>query len=233
MKLFADNYRGARVFALGGLALLPVAGWVAWAFGPVEGIGVAALAGVGLLDDLAGDRSVGGFSGHLRAAASGRITTGFVKLVVGGIVCLVLAFSVRESLPEALLAATAAALAVNTINLLDLRPGRAVKFWLVFVGVTVLGAGLQLPAVFFPLVVLLGYLVADLREKVMLGDVGANLLGGVLAVGIVRMSVTGLVVTLLVHVAINAYSEVRRISDLIANTPGLRQFDEFGRVPTK
>jgi hypothetical protein len=46
---------------------------------------------VGLVDDLWGDRSVGGFRGHLRQALrEGRLTTGMAKLSVGGGAALVL-----------------------------------------------------------------------------------------------------------------------------------------------
>ena len=39
---------------------------------------------LGLVDDLAGDRSVGGFRGHLGALRRGRLTTGAAKALGGG-----------------------------------------------------------------------------------------------------------------------------------------------------
>jgi UDP-GlcNAc:undecaprenyl-phosphate GlcNAc-1-phosphate transferase len=46
---------------------------------------------VGLADDLWGDRSVGGFRGHLRQLVErGRVTTGIIKLAIGGGASLVL-----------------------------------------------------------------------------------------------------------------------------------------------
>src|SRR5262249_7885664 len=46
---------------------------------------------VGFVDDIWGDRAVGGFRGHLRLLVErGRLTTGMVKLAVGGGAALVL-----------------------------------------------------------------------------------------------------------------------------------------------
>ena len=70
-------------------------------------------------------------------------------------------------------------LATNVFNLLDLRPGRAIKAFVL------LGAGLTLGSLDARPLWSLGLFAApalvaglyDLRERAMLGDTGANLLG--------------------------------------------------------
>jgi hypothetical protein len=73
---------------------------------------------------------------------------------------------------------------------------------------------------------------ADLREKVMLGDGGANALGAALGVaaaaGAPRRS---LAVHLAVLSALTLASERVSFSAVIARTPGLRELDALGRLP--
>ena len=83
---------------------------------------------LGLLDDLLGSGNDRGFRGHLRALTQGRITTGFVKLLGGAGVAVVLVATPgfatgRRLIVDALLIA----LAANLGNLLDLAPGRTIK----------------------------------------------------------------------------------------------------------
>jgi UDP-N-acetylmuramyl pentapeptide phosphotransferase/UDP-N-acetylglucosamine-1-phosphate transferase len=76
-----------------------------------------------------------------------------------------------------------------------------------------------------------GLLHADLRERLMLGDTGANLLGAVLGLAVVletsRPVRTGVLVVL---VLLNLASERVSFSKVIAATPGLRHADRLGRV---
>ena len=70
----------------------------------------------------------------------------------------------------------------------------------------------------------------DLRERAMLGDTGANLLGALAGLWLVlTLSGTGQLVALALLLAITVYGELRSISALVERTPGLRQLDSLGR----
>jgi hypothetical protein len=70
----------------------------------------------------------------------------------------------------------------------------------------------------------------DLRERAMLGDTGASLLGAVAGLWLVlSLSGTGQVVALALLAAISVYGELRSISELVERTPGLRELDSWGR----
>jgi UDP-N-acetylmuramyl pentapeptide phosphotransferase/UDP-N-acetylglucosamine-1-phosphate transferase len=74
-------------------------------------------------------------------------------------------------------------------------------------------------------------LPADLGERVMLGDTGANPMGAVLALGLVLVApFWGRVVALLVVLALNLVSEVVSFSAVIDRVRPLRWVDRAGRV---
>ena len=131
-----------------------------------------------------------------------------------------------------LLAVAVLVLTTNLFNLLDLRPGRATKaFVLLGAGLT-LGAGDVRPL--WSLGLFVGpALVAglyDLRERAMLGDTGANLLGALAGWWLVlALSVTGQEIALALLLAITVFGEFRSISAFVEKTPGLRALDSLGR----
>ncbi len=195
--------------------------------------GCFAFAFLGFVDDLAGTEEDRGFSGHLRALAHGRLTTGSLKLLGGAVVAVVLAAAPGEVSGRRLLAdAALVALAANLGNLFDRAPGRTIKVALLaYVPVAVLAGtgpvGLALAPVIGAAVGLLG---ADLGERLMLGDTGANLLGAVLGLTVVLEAGRGArTVVLVVLVVLNLASERVSFSRVITATPGLRHFDLLGR----
>jgi UDP-N-acetylmuramyl pentapeptide phosphotransferase/UDP-N-acetylglucosamine-1-phosphate transferase len=244
-----ENFRGRSVVAAGGLALVGplVAGGVIGAFADRPKVALTMLgaglltAALGFVDDVFGDRSEGGLVGHARAFMRGQVTTGLLKAGGGAIIGLASAIVLGWRGPWGLLAGAVVALASNMVNLFDLRPGRAIKLWLPFgawcmfssagaasgralasgrVVIAAVGAGA------------LVFLVADLRERVMLGDTGAGLLGvvlGVAAVGL--MDRTVVVVLAAVLLALTLASEKVRFSAVIEAVPPLRWLDGLGRRP--
>jgi len=70
----------------------------------------------------------------------------------------------------------------------------------------------------------------DVRERLMLGDAGANVIGAVLGLGVVlgRGEVTR-ITALIVLVFANIAAEVVSFSNIIERVPALRAFDRLGR----
>ena len=193
--------------------------------------------GLGLVDDAFGVAAPGraparGWRGHAAAALRGELSTGMLK-AAGSVGLALFAMSyLKLSDARWLLAAAVLVLATNVFNLLDLRPGRSIKAFVL------LGAGLALGAgsarTFWSLGLFCGpALVAgalDLRERGMLGDSGASLVGALAGLWLVlTLSGSGQLVALGLLAAVTVYGELRSISSLIERTPGLRQLDSWGR----
>lgn len=248
-SLMRKNFRGIDVPTAAGivlcLALVVVEALrgVFGAFGMGEGAGfspiraavLAVVLGFGLLglfDDLAGEASVHGFRGHLKALAKGRLSTGAVKLFGGALLGLVGAsFLGAESLGELILDAAVIALAANMGNLFDRRPGRAIKVGLLaFVVPAVL---LGLPAELVAPAIVVGaaasILLDDMHEKLMIGDTGANALGAAIGLGIVAATGTsGTGTALVVLVLLTLVGEFISFSKLFDSVGPLRAFDQLG-----
>jgi hypothetical protein len=195
--------------------------------------------GLGLLDDSLGhDRvdpegaPVRGVRGHLAAVRRGELSTGAVKAVGSLGLALLAAGALDLSDARWLLAAAVLVLATHVFNVLDLRPGRALK------ALALLGGGIAIGTLelrpLFSLGVFAGpALVAgvhDLRERALLGDTGAGLLGALAGLWLVlALGATGQLVALAFLAAIALYAEIRSLSELIERTPGLRELDSWGR----
>lgn len=247
------NYRGEPVpVGMGAAAVVPALTIIALlsalgVFPPRAGLAVSFGAGamlwVGGLDDAWGDRSVTGLRGHLTAARRGRWTTGAFKAVVGVlagfIASLLLApppWSFPGSLIRVLVGTGLMATAANTANLLDVRPGRAVKFLVLFW--TVAGAaalGKTLPATLLAAVnlgVLIVYGPWDMGGRVMMGDAGANALGMMLGIGLAAaLPPAAQAFILALFVALHWLSERRSLTEVIEQVPLLKRLDEWGRKP--
>jgi UDP-GlcNAc:undecaprenyl-phosphate/decaprenyl-phosphate GlcNAc-1-phosphate transferase len=237
-----ENFRGRQVVATGGAALVAplVVGGVLGVFADrpkvaltMLGAGLATAA-LGFVDDVFGDRSAGGLVGHARAFVKGQVTTGLLKAGGGAIVGLASAIVLGWRGPWGIAAGAVVALASNLVNLFDLRPGRAIKLWLPFaiwcMFVPAIASGrVVIAAVGAGAVV---FLVADLGERVMLGDTGAGLLGVLLGVAAVALEDRVVVLVLLgVLLALTLLSEKVRFSAVIEAVPPLRWLDGLGRRP--
>ena len=191
---------------------------------------VLGVAFLGLVDDTLGGEPRG-WRGHGLALRQGQLSTGALK--AAGSLGLALYATFRPGLPTGrwLLETAVLVLATNAFNLLDLRPGRAIK---VFV---LLGVGLTAGAASFRTLWTLGLFVGpalvagvyDLRERAMLGDTGANLLGALAGLWIVlTLSDLGQAIALVLLVAITVYGELRSISTLVQKVPLLSRLDSWG-----
>lgn len=94
---------------------------------------VTSAGALGVVDDLHGSGDVKGLRGHLGALATGEVTSGSLKLAglaAAGVISGTMARGGRGGVIDALLAGAVVAGAANFANLLDLRPGRAGKAFL-------------------------------------------------------------------------------------------------------
>ena len=239
------NHRGEPISLLEGPAVAAglVAGILAAGARSPQTVTTAQLVAVvgagtfGVYDDLAEDPSSRskGLRGHLRAALDGELTTGGLKVVGIGTSALVAAAIGADrttrlparvlviGIDGALIAASA-----NLVNLLDLRPGRALKAsTLAASAMTVTGLGAHVAPV-------LGASFAaaptDLAEADMLGDGGANALGASLGTALALSAPLPVRVgALAAVVALTVASEKVSFSQVIADTPWLAAVDALGR----
>ncbi|MFC4769214.1 hypothetical protein [Effusibacillus consociatus] len=196
---------------------------------------------LGLLDDTLGSRDIGGFKGHVRKLSrEGELTTGFLK-AAGGIL---LAFgTVIAGIPGDKFAMAAVpwlsiladtliiALMANWINLLDVRPGRALKGGLlkILILLPFVSPGLSV-SLMMAAGVVVAYFPADLRAKAMMGDVGANFIGAVLGYLIAQTFDLGVKAILLLLLAgLHFYTESRSLSKVIEKNKWLSWVDHWGR----
>jgi UDP-GlcNAc:undecaprenyl-phosphate/decaprenyl-phosphate GlcNAc-1-phosphate transferase len=245
-----ENYRGRTVAFPAGIALV-VPALVALAVAaplyqfvsidtlqPLFGLALVYVLGVGflgLLDDLVGSDpgAPRGWRGHFSALAAGRLSTGVVKAVGALALALLVAADPNASAATYLLSTAVLVLATNFFNLIDLRPGRAGKaFILLGAGLTI-GSGELHPLWTVGLFIgpILVLLPLDLREVGMLGDTGSNVIGGVAGIWLILTLTTtlGLAIAAGVLALITLYGEFRSISAFVERTPGLRELDLLGR----
>lgn len=211
----------------GSVCWLTVGSEVPWwaPFLLVNGMGLA-----GWLDDRYGDRTAGGFRGHVAAALRGRFTTGFAKICIGGCASLLAAWGVHRTFSTWFIAdAVAIALSANLVNLFDLRPGRARAIYLVQIGVVATSL-VNRWANWQWIVTAIGAVLMDSRRdsrgEAMLGDTGANVLGAFAGfIAVVSLPESARIALVSVLVACNIVSERVSFSRIIENVGWLRKLD--------
>ena len=245
-RLRSRNYRGELVprvlgfWLLGSVALaalvieltaraagrsgVDAAGWASTAAS-------ALVLGAGLIDDL-GPAGPRGLRNHLRALASGHVTTGILKLIVAaGAAAVVVALEPERGGAVELLGVVLIAACTNLWNALDVAPGRALKAFLVVDALVVVAAApSEAPGVAGLLAAAPVALVWDLRERAMLGDAGSNLLGFTAGLGLyLSLPDVAVAIAAAVAAALNVLGDVVSLSRLIESCPPLRWFDRLGR----
>jgi UDP-GlcNAc:undecaprenyl-phosphate GlcNAc-1-phosphate transferase len=235
------NHRGESVTLLEGPAYVAGAASAVALYsrlpGRLRAAGTIATVGAGMVgayDDLAGTDGARGFRGHLGALAGGEVTSGAVKIIGIGAVGMLAGAIVRDKVVDKVLAGVVIAGTANLVNLLDLRPGRAIKAGLL-VGAPALARGGPESLVAAPaLGAAAALLPEDLGERAMLGDAGANALGALLGVAAAsRASRAGLLARAAALVALTAASERVSFTKVIQNNPALNWADQLGRRPSR
>ena len=245
-----SNHRGEPVSLLEGPAV--AAGLLAGGLVGAGGLRAAAAATVataggaafGLVDDLAEDPAdrAKGLRGHLGALAHGRLTTGALKVLGIGATGLLAAAvatpwsgpraagSTRGRLADVLLSGALVAGSANLANLLDLRPGRALKAAVLCAGPLALAGGRGAGVAGTVVGASTGALPADLAGRDMLGDGGANAVGALLGTAVVLDAPRPVRLLVLAGVVgLTLASERVSFTQVIADHPLLRELDEWGR----
>jgi hypothetical protein len=157
---------------------------------------------------------------------------GAVKAVGTFGLALLIALSRGGGASRVVLDVATLVLATHAFNLVDLRPGRAVKSFVVLAATLTIATGELHPLSALGLFVGPALVVGlyDVRERGMLGDTGAGLLGALAGLWLVlTLSSTGLVVAIAALAAIAIYGEFRSISAFVDRAPVLRHLDSLGR----
>ena len=237
------NHRGEPVTLLEGpaVAAAAAAGTLIAPGLPARSRAALALAGVGAaafgaLDDLKGSGDRRGFRGHLGALAHGEVTSGAVKIAGIGATGLTAGAltggGADGSAIDIVINTGLIAGGANLLNLFDLRPGRAIKVALAAGTALGVGSADGCLAAAAPVGAAVALLPEDLGERAMLGDCGANALGGMLgAAAATALPRTARVSVLAAIVGLTAASEVVSFTRVIERTPPLRWLDMLGRRP--
>lgn len=260
------NFHGVTVSLRGGVAMAGASVASAAVASALSDQPRAALGGVvaslggglaGYIDDVDqgahdGGKVAKGLKGHLGALAHGQVTTGVIK--IAGIGASALAASALVGSKATSVSGKAADLALNTVliagtanlaNLLDLRPGRALKATVLVAtplsyfsaaaakpeasasgasAQRLLASGLNAAAI--------TALVEDLQETTMLGDTGANAAGALLGTSLAANDSWKLRLgTALGVVGLILASEKVSFSKVIAANPALNWLDQLWRRP--
>ena len=193
--------------------------------------GLVSMFFAGILDDIIGNRDVSGLKGHFKSLLNGKLTTGGFKALFGGFIGLVISIAISKNIYDIVINTLIIALSTNLMNLLDLRPGRAIKGYLVISIVLLFTLGeytRNLLLLILPNVV--AYFNQDLKAKAMMGDTGSNVLG--ISIGILfvmgyplKVRLIWLAFLIFIHILTEKYS----LTKIIENHKFLNFIDKLGR----
>ncbi|MDO4925403.1 MAG: hypothetical protein Q3980_07040 [Turicibacter sp.] len=242
-NVIRPNYKGEMIPVSMGIVFLPmlIINGIILAFFTVDSIGLLCLFlfifGIvcmffaGILDDIIGNRDVSGLKGHFKSLFKGRLTTGGFKALFGGFVGLIISVAISKNITDIIVNTLIIALSTNLMNLFDLRPGRAIKAYLVImitIFVTLTGYIKILPLLILPNVI--AYFNYDLKAKAMMGDTGSNVLG--ISIGILiafgytlNVRLGWLVFLILIHI----FTEKFSLTKIIEKNKVLNFIDRLGR----
>ncbi len=240
---FSANYRGKEIPAIGGIVFIPVLIFAVILLLFLESQNpysyirylalVISMGFAGVVDDLVGDRKTKGLIKHIKSTIKGNMTTGFLKAFIGFVMSCIISISTTSTYTEFLANVFIISLFANTINLFDLRPGRAVKIFLAVSFVLLISAlgslAEAMPLIILNLAVLL-YIRYDLKEICMLGDTGANILG--ISAGYYSTLFLGInskLILLFLLILLNVMSERFSITEIINSSRLLSYLDSLGR----
>lgn len=198
-------------------------------------IAIIGMSFLGLLDDLFGDRSIGGFKGHFGELKKGHITTGVLKALGGGVLSLFIVRFFENNIIINFLDALLLVLFINMFNLLDTRPGRTLKVFLFFsfiIFIMIFNTEsivlINLTALFIGIA--LALIKTDLSGRSMMGDVGSNSLGAIIGLSfVIIFGIIPKIIFLILLILIHLFTEKYSITEAISKVKILDYLDKLGR----
>ncbi|MFP4660880.1 MAG: UDP-N-acetylmuramyl pentapeptide phosphotransferase [Halanaerobiales bacterium] len=241
-NLLKKNYKGQSVPVVGGVVLIVFSMlfyYILYLINFIERglleiyLFIVIIIGLmGLLDDIKGSKESQGLSGHLKSLMKGYLTTGILKIIITLVLSILVSVQISNyNIYIHIINAAVITLMTNFLNLLDLRPGRSMKFFLIVSFLLILLKKNSI-VYFLPLLaVFVFYFPFELKGRIMLGDSGANLLGAVLGFNtiIIIDSLFYKLVIMLFLLFMNIISEKISFSSVISRNRTLRWIDQFGR----
>ncbi|MGM0409773.1 MAG: glycosyl transferase family 4 [Bacillota bacterium] len=236
---FTDqNYRGKKVFVIGGVILLIynfsililLQDYLSFYWEKYFFI-IIMTAFVGIIDDLYGSKSIKGFKNHFKSLLEAKITTALLKILI----IFISAFIINLNNPLFLIVTNIILilLMANFMNLVDLRPGRAYKVYFLLFLPSIFYKGWQLLFISYVIIFLL-IAEAELSEKIILGDSGSNCLGVCLGYFYsTNFSLLLKIIFIIVLLILNFSAEIYSFSRIIENNRFLNYFDKLGRKYVK
>ena len=237
------NYKGEMIPVSMGIVFLPmiIINGIIVAFFTVDFVsiaclfififGIMAMFFAGIIDDTIGNRDVSGLKGHFKSLFKGKLTTGGFKALFGGFVGLIISVCISKNIADIIVNTLVIALSTNLMNLFDLRPGRAIKGYLLISIVLLFTLGeytRNLLLLILPNVI--AYFNQDLKAKAMMGDTGSNVLG--ISIGILfvmgyslKVRLIWLAFLIFIHILTEKYS----LTKIIENNKFLNFIDKLGR----
>ncbi len=187
----------------------------------------------GVIDDLFGSREITGFGGHVAALVKHkRITTGMFKIICGIIAgCAAAMYFNSASVFKGICAFLLIPLSANTINLFDLRPGRAFAVFFICSIVILAGCSFRIYdwnicGIIFA-VALIAYFW-DRTGDAMMGDSFSNVLGAFLGILVImNLPLWFSVLCIVINLLVQLYSEKHSITELIERVAFLRFVDKL------
>lgn len=185
---------------------------------------------IGLIDDFLGTAQQKGLKGHFYYLIyHKKLSTGMLKALGTGIIAFYLVLIFSEGYKAMFLDWLVLILSVNLINLLDLRPGRALKgaLFLLFISAFFIsGKAFVLPVI--TVGIILALLPYDLKGLAMLGDTGSNTLG--LLVGWTLLQTPFLLkgIIVLAFLSLHIYAEKVSFTEVIQKNVYLNYLDRLG-----
>lgn len=239
-KSFKKNYKGQDI-PIGMGMLFSIATIISlsalYLFFPFDEIsfififGLTSMSFLGIIDDLLGNRDTTGLKGHIGKLLRLKLTTGGLKALMGGVVSILVSMPFHNNIFLLFLNALIIALFTNLINLFDLRPGRAIKFYLLYTIVLFIFFNQQNNyLLMISTIIVLIYFPMDIKALAMMGDVGSNFLGFVLGFfTTIYFTNSFKVIILTLLILIHIFAEKSSITKLIENNRILRFIDKLGR----